>query len=196
VRGVGSCSAGGDFAAPSLAWALTAGRWPRDGLPDLPLAPDEVADLGARIADALEDLHGQRVVHLDLKPSNIMIREGSGDAVLLDFGLSRHLDLPDLPAEEFKGPIGSGVYISPGQVLGTRHDPRSDLSSLGVLLCFFATGERPCGGPDTASQWRKRLTIAPVPPRRRQPDLPPWLQEIILHCLEVDPRDRYQSAAH
>src|SRR5262249_37366917 len=195
VRGVGSCSAGGDFAAPSLAWALTAGRWPRDGLPDLPLAPDEVADLGARIADALEDLHKQRVVHLDLKPSNIMIRDGSGDAVLLDFGLSRHLDLPDLPAEEIDGPIGTGAYVSPEQVLGVRNDPRSDLFSLGVLLYFFATGERPFGEPRSAGQWRKRLTATPVPPRRLKPDVPPWLQEIILHCLEVDPKERYQSAA-
>ena len=188
--------AAGDFDGPYIVMELIAGRALEDPPADLPLPVEEVANLGARIADALEDLHGQRVVHLDLKPSNIMIREDSGDAVLLDFGLSRHLDLPDLPAEEFKGPIGSGVYISPEQVLGTRHDPRSDLFSLGVLLYFFATGERPFGDPDTASQWRKRLTIAPVPPRRRQPDLPPWLQEIILHCLEVDPRDRYQSAAH
>src|SRR5262245_21714388 len=188
--------AAGDFDGPYIVMELITGRALEDHPADLPLPVEKVADLGARIADALEDLHGQRVVHLDLKPSNIMIRQGSGDAVLLDFGLSRHLDLPDLPAEEFKGPIGSGVYISPEQVLGTRHDPRSDLFSLGVLLYFFATGERPFGDPDTASQWRKRLTIAPVPPRRRQPDLPPWLQEIILHCFEVDPRDRYQSAAH
>ena len=187
--------AAGDFNDPYLVMELIPGQSLKDRLPELPLPPEDVADLGARIADALEDLHKQRVLHLDLKPSNIMMGE-SGEAVLLDFGLSRHLDLPDLPAEELEGPIGTGAYVAPEQVLGTRHDPRSDLFSLGVLLYFFATGKRPFGEPRTMAQWRKRLTAAPAPPRRLRPELPPWLQEIILHCLEVDPRDRYQSAAH
>jgi nucleotide-binding universal stress UspA family protein len=126
-----------------------------------------------------------------------MIRDGSGgEVVLLDFGLSRHLDLPDLPGEELAGPIGTGVYIAPEQLLDVRNDRRSDLFALGVLLYFFATGTRPFGEPRTIGQWRKRLTRAPLPPRRLRSDLPPWLQEIILHCLEVDPRQRYQSAAH
>jgi nucleotide-binding universal stress UspA family protein len=108
----------------------------------------------------------------------------------------RHLDLPDLPGEELEGPIGTGVYIAPEQLLDARNDRRSDLFALGVLLYFFATGTRPFGEPRTVGQWRKRLTQAPLPPRRLRQDLPPWLQEIILHCLEVDPRQRYQSAAH
>lgn len=188
--------AAGDFDGPYIVMEQIFGHSLKDRLPDLPLPPAEVTDLGARIADALEDLHRQRVVHLDIKPSNIMVRDGSGEVVLIDFGLSRHLDLPDLPAEELRGPIGTGVYISPEQTLGARHDPRSDLFSLGVLLYFFATGTRPFGEPRTVAQWRKRLVAAPLPPCRLRADLPPWLQEIILHCLEVDPRDRYQSAAH
>jgi len=188
--------AAGDFDGPYLVMELIAGRSLLGRLEQLPLSAGEVADLGARIADALEDLHRQRVVHLDLKPSNVMIRDDDGEAVLLDFGLSRHLDLPDLPAEELEGPIGTGVYIAPEQLLGSRSDRRSDLYALGVLMYFFATGTRPFGEPRTVGQWRKRLTRAPAPPRRLKPDLPPWLQEIILHCLEVDPRERYQSAAH
>ncbi len=185
-----------DFDGPYLVMELIAGQSLKERLPDLPLPAVEVAELGARIADALEDLHRQRVVHLDVKPSNIMVRDGSGEAVLLDFGLARHLDLPDLPAEELEGPIGTGAYIAPEQVLGRRDDPRSDLFALGVLLYFFVAGERPFGEPRTVGQWRKRLTADPVPPRSRKPDVPPWLQEIILHCLEIDPRDRYDSAAH
>jgi len=187
------------YDGPYVVMELIAGRSLRDRLPELPLAIAEVADLGARIADALEDIHRQRVIHLDVKPSNIMIREGgdgSGEAVLLDFGLARHLDLPDLPGEELEGPIGTGVYIAPEQLLDIRNDRRSDLFALGVLLYFFVTGTRPFGEPRTVGQWRKRLTRAPLPPRRLRPDLPPWFQEIILHCLEVDPRQRYQSAAH
>jgi eukaryotic-like serine/threonine-protein kinase len=196
--------AAGDFDGPYVVMELITGRSLRDWLPKLPLPVGAVADLGARIADALEDIHRQRVIHLDLKPSNIMIRDGgdggegdsSGEAVLLDFGLARHLDLPDLPGEELEGPIGTGVCIAPEQLLDIRNDRRSDLFALGVLLYFFATGRRPFGEPRTVGQWRKRLTRAPLPPRRLRPELPPWLQEIILHCLEVDPRQRYQSAAH
>jgi nucleotide-binding universal stress UspA family protein len=188
--------AAGDLPDPYLVMELIAGHSLKDRLAELPLRSDEVADLGARIADALADLHKQRVVHLDLKPSNIMVRDGSGEAVLLDFGLSRHLDLPDLPGEELGGPIGTGAYIAPEQVLGRRNDPRSDLFALGVMLYFFATGERPFGEPRAVGQWRKRLTRAPLPLRRRQPALPPWLQEVVLHCLEIDPGERYQSASH
>jgi len=188
--------AGGDFEGPYLVMERIHGSSLKDFLPKLPLPPAEVADLGARVADALEDLHRQRVVHLDIKPSNITIRDDGGEAVLLDFGLSRHLDLPDLVGEEIDGPIGTGVYVSPEQVLLRRNDPRSDLFALGVLLYFFATGTRPYGEPRTAGQWRKRLTTEPAPPRLLRPDLPKWLQEIILHCLAIDPAERYQSAAH
>jgi len=188
--------AAGDFDGPYVVMEQVAGRPLIDWLPDLPLPAGEVADLGARITDAIEGLHRQRVIHLDLKPSNIMIRDDGGEAVLLDFGLSRHLDLPDLPAEELEGPIGTGVYIAPEQLIGIRNDRRSDLYALGVLMYFFATGIRPFGEPRTLGQWRKRLTRVPVPPRQLKRDLPPWLQEIILHCLEVDPQQRYQSAAH
>lgn len=188
--------AAGDFDGPYLVMEMIAGQPLKDRLPDLPLPAAEVADIGARIADALDDLHKQRVVHLDIKPSNIIIRDGNSEAVLLDFGLSHHLDLPDLPAEELEGPIGTGAYVAPEQVLGARNDPRSDLFALGVLLYFFATGERPFGEPRTVGQWRKRLTTEPIPPRSLKPDIPRWLQEIILHCLEVDPKERYQSAAH
>jgi nucleotide-binding universal stress UspA family protein len=193
--------AAGDFDGPYVVMELIAGRPLLDRLPGLPLPAGEVADLGARIADALEDIHRQRVIHLDLKPSNIMIRDAGegvdgGEVVLLDFGLARHLDLPDLPGEELEGPIGTGVYIAPEQLLDIRNDRRSDLFALGVLMYFFATGKRPFGEPRTVGQWRKRLTRAPLPPRRLRPELPPWLQEIILHCLEVDPRRRYQAASH
>ena len=186
--------AAGDFHGPYVVMELIAGHSLMDRLPQLPLAPADVAKLGAGIADALDDLHRQKVIHLDLKPSNIMIRD-SGEVVLLDYGLSRHLDLPDLPAEELEGPIGTGAYIAPEQVLGIRHDPRSDLFALGVLLYFFATGERPFGEPRTIGQWHRRLYHTPIPPRALRPEIPPWLQEIILHCLEVDPSDRYQRAA-
>jgi non-specific serine/threonine protein kinase len=162
-------------------------------LDDVPLSWREVAAIGAKVATALHDLHGQHVVHLDVKPSNIMFRE-SGEAVLIDFGFSRHEQLPDLLAEEFREPFGTTPYIAPEQVLEDRTDPRSDLFALGAMLYFFITGERPYGVP-RGKRIRRRLWRDPIPPRARNPDCPPWLQEIILRCLEIAPPDRYATAA-
>ena len=163
-------------------------------LDEAPLPPMRVAQIGAKIAAALVDLHRQNVLHLDIKPSNIMIRD-SGEVALIDFGLSRHLQLPDLLEEEFHVPMGTGPYISPEQILRNRTDPRSDIFSLGVLLYHFATKMRPWGIPTFNRALRRRLWRDPVPPRKINPDIPPWLQEIILRCLEPDAAKRYPSAA-
>ncbi|MFO1216843.1 MAG: bifunctional serine/threonine-protein kinase/universal stress protein [Burkholderiaceae bacterium] len=159
-----------------------------------PVSLDEIVETGSRVAEALHDLHRQHVVHLDIKPSNVVMRP-DGTAVLIDFGLSRHDRLPDLLEEQFRLPMGTGPYMSPEQVQYIRSDPRSDIFALGVMLYKFTTGERPFGAPHTVRGLRKRLYMDPVPPRTLRPDCPPWLQEIILRCLEVKPERRYQSAA-
>src|ERR1700758_835627 len=105
-------------------------------LPELPLSYEEARVLGCKIASALADLHRQNVIHHDIKPSSIMFR-GSGEAVLIDFGLSHHNRLPDLLQEEFRLPYGTAPYMAPERLLGGRDDPRSHLFSLGVLLYFF-----------------------------------------------------------
>ena len=166
----------------------------RPRLDHAPLPADEVVQIGIKVAGALHELHRQHVVHLDVKPSNIMFR-ATGEAVLIDFGLSRHDHLPDLLEEEFALPMGTGPYMSPEQVQFVRNDPRSDLFALGVMLYHFATGERPFGQPTTVAGLRKRLYIDPTPPLALRPELPAWLQEVILRCLEVNPARRYQSAA-
>jgi serine/threonine protein kinase len=160
----------------------------------LPLAYTEVADIGLKVASALNDLHRQHVVHLDVKPSNVMFRP-SGEAVLIDFGLSHHDRLPNLMQEEFRVPFGTAPYMAPEQLLGIRNDPRSDLFALGALLYFFSTGERPFGEAESLRGMRRRLWRDPVPPRRLRPDHPPWLQEVVLRCLESQPAWRHQTAA-
>ncbi len=159
-----------------------------------PLAINEVARLGALVATALHDVHRQGLVHLDLKPSNVMLRP-DGSAVLIDFGLSHHQRLPDLLEEEFTLPMGTGPYMSPEQLHRQRDDPRSDLFALGVMLYHFTTGARPYGAPESARGLRRRLYIDSLPPRALRSDCPPWLQEVILTCLEVHPAKRWQSAA-
>jgi serine/threonine protein kinase len=162
-------------------------------LDEVPLPWPEVVTIGAKVAHALHDLHLQHVIHLDIKPSNVMIRD-TGEAVLIDYGFARHERLPDLLAEEFREPFGTTPYMAPEQVLQDRADPRSDLFALGAMLYFFVTGERPFGNP-RGGQIRRRLWRDPVPPRALAPDCPPWLQEVILRCLEIDPDDRYATAA-
>ncbi|MGY8664778.1 bifunctional serine/threonine-protein kinase/universal stress protein [Bradyrhizobium sp. UFLA05-109] len=163
-------------------------------LPDLPLPYEEARGLVAKIATALADLHRQNVIHHDIKPSSIMFR-ASGEAVLIDFGLSHHDHLPDLLQEEFRLPYGTAPYMAPERLLGVRNDPRSDLFSLGVLLYFFTTGERPFGEGETLRAMRRRLWRDPHPPRKLRPDYPPWLQEIVLRCLEIEPVRRYPTAS-
>jgi len=179
---------------PYIVMELIPGPSLRARLADAPLPPPEVASLGAKVAAALHDIHAQHVIHLDLKPSNVMFR-ATGEAVLIDFGFSRHDRLPDLLAEQFRLPMGTGPYISPEQVLNIRNDPRSDLFALGVLLYHLATGVRPFGNPTSVRGLRRRLYRDPVPPRALVKGFPPYLQEIILRCLETDPTRRYHTAA-
>ena len=159
------------------------------------LAPETLAQLGAPVAHAAHSLHEQNAVHLDLKPANVIIK-GDGTAVLLDFGLSFHAHYPDLLAEETRHAVGSPAYMSPEQVVGVRGDPRSDVFAIGVMLYELATGELPFGAPTSQGGLRQRLWMDPQPPRARRADLPEWLQEIILRCLEPAAADRYPSAAH
>lgn len=159
-----------------------------------PLPPEEVARIGSALALALHELHRQGVIHLDLKPGNVMFRP-DGRAVLVDYGLSHHVKQPDLMAEEFRTPMGNWPYMAPEQVVGLRRDLRSDLYALGAMLYELATGELPFGTPESEAGLRKRLFVQPPPPRALRPDLPSWLQEVILQCLETDAAQRPPSAA-
>ena len=170
----------------------TLDRWLEDAAP---LPVDTIRALGAAIALAVHDLHRQNACHLDLKPANVMIR-ADGSAVLLDLGLACHAHYPDLLAEETRKAVGSAPWMAPEQVVGVRGDPRSDLFAIGVMLYELATRELPFGEPQTESGLRQRLWMDPVPLRKRRPDVPEWLQEIVLRCLEPEAAERYPSAAH
>jgi serine/threonine protein kinase len=120
----------------------------------LPLS--DLIEIAARMVHAVADLHRQHVIHLDLKPENFLQRK-TGEMVLVDYGLSRHDQLPDLLAEEFTIPMGTYPYIAPEQYLRCRDDPRSDLFALGAMLYALATGRNPWGTPETLRGVSKRL---------------------------------------
>jgi nucleotide-binding universal stress UspA family protein len=192
---VPACYATGDFAHQAyVVIEAIPGTTLYSRLGDLPLPYDKAAAIAGKIAVALADVHRQNVIHHDIKPSNIMFRP-SGEAVLIDFGLAHHNQLPDLLQEEFRLPYGTAPYMAPERLLGVRDDPRSDLFSLGVLLYFFTTGVRPFGEGETMGAMRRRLWRDPQPPRKLKADYPPWLQEVVLRCLEIDPVWRYPTAS-
>src|SRR5215475_7198199 len=192
---VPQCFGTGDFARQAyVVLERIPGQTLYRRIDNLPLPCEEARLLVGKIADALCDLHKQNVVHHDIKPSSVMFRE-NGEAVLIDYGLSHHNHLPDLLREEFRVPYGTAPYMAPELLSGVRDDPRSDLFSLGVLLYFFTTGERPFGEGETMRAVRRRLWRDPHPPRKLKPDYPPWLQEIVLRCLEIEPAWRYPTAA-
>jgi len=187
--------AAGDLARqPYLVMEHVEGRSLAEWADAAPIDPAEIAKLGAALGTALHSLHLQEAIHLDVKPSNVIIRP-NGEAVLIDFGLARHGHYPDLLGEEIRSPIGSAPYISPEQVMGVRWDPHSDVFALGVVLYELATGRFPWGSPASLSALRMRLWRDPVPPRAIVRSSPEWLQEVILHCLEPNPDNRYPSAA-
>lgn len=155
---------------------------------------DEVIRIGADLAQAVQSLHSQDAIHLDIKPENILMDE-KGKLTLIDFGLSHHARFPDLLAEEMRKGIGSAPYISPEQVTGIRSDFRSDIFSIGVIMYEMLTGELPFGNPQSMSGLRKRMWAQAFPPRAIRKEIPRWLQEVVLRCLEPRAADRYQSAA-
>jgi serine/threonine protein kinase len=189
--------AAGDLSrVPYLVMEYVHGRTLQHWL-DAELVPSvgEIVHLGLAMAHAVHALHQQNTVHLDLKPANVLIRD-DGSAVLLDFGLSCHAHYPDLLAEQLRKAVGSPAWIAPEQVVGVRGDPRSDIFAIGVMLYQLCTGELPFGEPQTAAGMRQRLWMDPTPPRKLKPDLPPWLQEVVLRCLEPEAALRYPSGAH
>jgi serine/threonine protein kinase len=154
---------------------------------------DEVIRIGADLAQAVQSLHSQDAIHLDIKPDNVLI-DDEGKLTLIDFGLSHHSRFPDLLAEEMRKGIGSAPYISPEQVVGVRSDSRSDIFSIGVIIYELLTSELPFGNPQSMNGLRKRMWAKPFPPRAIRREIPRWLQEVVLRCLEPRADERYQSA--
>lgn len=169
----------------------------RDG----PLPPGRVVYLLLQLCDALREAHTLGILHLDVKPGNVIVGESARayDAVkLLDFGLARELapGALDLHSSAAEGTGGSPQYMAPEQAAAEGPlDVRADLYGLGGVAYFLLTGRPPfdCEGP-------LQLVLAhacdPVtPPRTLRPDVPADLEEVVLRCLEKDPGRRFPDAA-
>jgi serine/threonine protein kinase len=185
--------ASGDLArTPYIAMEFVEGEHVAAKLAATPLQYEAVATIGVGIARALVSIHGQKVAHLDLKPENVILNPRG--AVLIDFGLARHAELPDLLTEDMNVVKGSPAYMAPEQVLGIRSDPVSDIFALGAILYQLATGVEPFGRPTTTAGLRRRLYHAPPEPRSLNPKIPRWLEAVIVKAMEVDRGRRYADA--
>lgn len=159
-----------------------------------PLPEGEAIAYASRICEALEYLHASGIAHRDLKPQNIMVcRDGS--IRLFDFGIARVERARRLTFVGLTPAMGTPDYISPEQVKGKRGDHRSDIYSLGAILYEMVTGTTPFEGESPYVIMNARVTGDPPAPRKLNPEISPALEEVILHALERDPRQRYASAA-
>jgi serine/threonine protein kinase len=159
-----------------------------------PLDLERALWLGQEVARGLAAAHDRGVLHRDVKPANIMWSE-SGEIRLLDFGLARG-EGEDLATLTRTGlVVGTPGYMSPEQFEGRALDGRSDLYSLGVVLYEALTGKLPFQAPTPLAMALKHKTEAPPAPRLLRPELPPWLDRVVLSCLQKDPAKRPASAA-
>jgi serine/threonine protein kinase len=157
------------------------------------LTVERAVRLTVKLCEALNYVHNQGVVHRDLKPENIMV--ASEDQIkLIDFGIASRSGARRLTFGKLTRTMGTADYISPEQVKSNRSDARSDLYAVGVMLYEMLTGELPFQGPNPLAVMNDRLLNDPVPPRERNPEISPQLQEIVYRALERKPEHRYASA--
>jgi len=153
------------------------------------LPVNEALQLASRLCDILEYVHQHGIVHRDLKPGNIMISD-DGRPHIIDFGIAK---APG--AKAFSSGVGTPEYMAPEQILGDRIDARTDLYSLGAVLYEIVTGTRPFQVDASGDHLDSRLAVMPRPPRELNRNLSDQVEEIILHAMAPNPRDRYCSAA-
>jgi len=156
-----------------------------------PLDLSMAVELSIGLADALSHCHERGVVHRDVKPSNVLLRDGS-DPVLFDFGLAQDAEDPHAePGRLYATPMTA----SPEQVRADGPiDGRADVYALGVTLFRLATGKLPFYG-ERMDLLRMHASSEPPRPRSINKDIPEDLEALILRAIEKDPDERFGSAA-
>lgn len=161
-------------------------RLRRDGR----MKPTDVAQMLREVAWALAYAHRQAVVHRDIKPDNILLEQGSGRALVADFGIARVVAAPSEGDSGEGRLVGTPEYMSPEQALGESVDGRSDLYSLGVVGYYALSGRLPFTGTTTAIIGQQ---VSQPPPTLDIPGAPPQLVAAIARCLAKDPAARFQT---
>lgn len=194
VHDVGS-EEGVDFLVLELVPGVTLAKKLQDG----PLSERGAAELGAQIAEALEEAHERGVLHRDLKPGNIIVTP-KGRVKVLDFGLAQLLrEAGDVTQTqgltEAGSTTGTLAYMAPEQLLGLPADPRTDLYGLGIVLFEMVIGRRPFTASLSTALTNEILHGAFPPPGQLAPGLSRRMEAVILRCMERDPARRFQTAS-
>jgi formylglycine-generating enzyme required for sulfatase activity/tRNA A-37 threonylcarbamoyl transferase component Bud32 len=181
---------------PYFAMELVRGRSLKDLIHDkkAPLTdPRKLAKYALQVAEALDYAHRAGVVHRDVKPANILIKDEDDKAVVADFGLARQMAARSITREGML--LGTPMYMAPEQALGDEIDGRIDVWALGVTLYEGLTlGKLPFDSNDLREVIIMITSIAPPPIRRIRKEAPWELEAIALKCLAKNREERYQSA--
>lgn len=158
-----------------------------------PLRGREAVRVLQEVAWALAYAHAEGVVHRDVKPDNILLEDGSGRALVTDFGIARMRAEPG--ADDPDPLFGTAAFMSPEQASGGDVGPAGDLYSLGVVGYYALTGELPFEGRSVAEVLAKHLTQPAPPVSSVAPEVPQALAGVVDRCLAKEPEDRFQDGA-
>ncbi|MDX1928935.1 MAG: serine/threonine-protein kinase [Pirellulaceae bacterium] len=155
------------------------------------LNAEQVVRLASELCDALDHAHQQNVLHLDIKPANILL-DAFGNPKLTDFGLSA------MHASEFadKRVVGTPQFMSPEQVLSSLGEisPASDIYSLGAVMYATLVGRPPIVSANSEDLLLRVISQPPTSLRQFGLRIPRPLEAIVNKCLQKKPQQRYQSA--
>ncbi|WP_410983883.1 Stk1 family PASTA domain-containing Ser/Thr kinase [Bacillus cereus] len=151
----------------------------------------EALDIMEQLASAMAHAHHFEIVHRDIKPHNILIRN-DGVVKVTDFGIATATSATTIT--HTNSVLGSVHYLSPEQARGGIANKQSDIYSLGIVMFELLTGRQPFSGESAVAIALKHLQNETPSPKRWNPDIPQSVENIILKATAKDPFHRYQSA--